>query len=88
MPLVRRDVQEVLGAEETEGVMKIVAMLEKADGNAETGTAWTETAIFDSTQQLADVLLWAQGQVPGAPKSTRRGRLTLDIADQCDRRKA
>lgn len=60
--------------------MKVVAMLERSAGNAETGTAWVETAIFDDQSPLRDVLNWASRRLQiGEP--TRQGRLMIDIPD-------
>ena len=39
---------------------EIVAMQECAEGNGEVGSMWVETAIFDETARLEDVLAWAE----------------------------
>lgn len=61
--------------------MKVVAMLERGEGNAQTGTAWTETAVFDEDQKIRDVLNWAVSQGGSILQATRRGRLMLDVTD-------
>jgi hypothetical protein len=64
-----------------ENAMKIVAILERAGGNAEIGTAWVETATFDSTALLEQVIDWAKRRTVGS-EPTRTGRLMLDITDE------
>ncbi len=61
--------------------MKIVAVLERAKGNAEAGTTWVETATFDSKTRLSDVIGWAARKTE-SNKPTREGRLMLDITDE------
>lgn len=61
--------------------MKVVAMLERSEGNAQAGTAWTETAVFDEDQKIRDVLNWAVSQGGSMLQATRRGRLMLDVTD-------
>lgn len=61
----------------------IVVMLEKAEGNAEIGTAWIETATFSEHQLIRDILAWAERRGwPRPSSSTRPGRLMLDVTDQ------
>ena len=40
--------------------MKICAMVDRSAGNESVGEMWTETAVFDESATLADVLKWAQ----------------------------
>ena len=44
--------------------MKLCAMLDFSAGNESVGEMWTETAEFDDTSTLAEVLLWV-GQRKG-----------------------
>lgn len=39
--------------------MKIVATLERADGNESVGSMWSETALFDSSTPVAEIMQWA-----------------------------
>ncbi len=50
-----------------------VVMWRRSVGNAETGTAWTETAIFPATATLADVEAWIE-PVPRRASDTNLGR--------------
>ena len=59
----------------------IVAMLERSNGNAETGTAWIETATFIPDQPIRDVIAWAARQTKDKKAPTRHGRLMLDVVD-------
>lgn len=36
--------------------MKVVVIIDRSHGNAVTGEAWQETAIFDDSETLGDVL--------------------------------
>lgn len=57
----------------------VVAMLERAEGNESIGTAWIETAVFNSDATLATVLAWAESEAKtfdGKP----RGKLMLRYA--------
>lgn len=40
--------------------MKICAMVDRSAGNESVGEMWTETAVFDESATLADVLKWAK----------------------------
>jgi hypothetical protein len=39
--------------------MKICAMVDRSAGNESVGEMWTETAVFDESATIADVLRWA-----------------------------
>lgn len=38
---------------------KIIATIQKADGNESVGTMWNETAIFDKDTPVSEVMQWA-----------------------------
>lgn len=40
--------------------MKICAMVDRSTGNESVGEMWTETAVFDESAMLLDVLKWAR----------------------------
>ena len=68
--------------------MKVVAILDKSAGNETTGEAWQETALFDDTATIADVLNWAvrrHNSIMNADEIGRsrfRGRLQITIAQE------
>lgn len=57
--------------------MICIVLQECADGNAETGTAWTVCKQFDGSASLASVLEWARTK-----NKTGRGRLLLTEEDK------
>ena len=63
---------------------KYVVIRDMSAGNAETGDAWQETKIFDSSATLREVMLWAVGMwssirdEPYLPKSSNK-RVTITI---------
>ena len=40
--------------------MKIVAIKDMSDGNAEVGEMWKETMIFEDSDPISDVIAWAK----------------------------
>ena len=56
--------------------MRVIAIKERADGNAAVGTVWVETAIFDTETRLGQVLEWA---------AQLRHSETLEAATTCGR---
>ena len=52
--------------------MKVIAIKDMSCGNAETGDAWQETRIFNSSDKLLDVMIWV---------GERAKRITLTIPD-------
>lgn len=44
--------------------MKVCAMVDRSAGNESVGEMWTETAEFDESATLADVLRWARMHYP------------------------
>jgi len=43
--------------------MKICASIDRSAGNETVGDMWTETAEFDETIPLSEVLAWASGRI-------------------------
>ena len=39
--------------------MKVCAMIDRSAGNESVGDMWTETAVFEDTATLKDVIKWA-----------------------------
>jgi len=60
--------------------MIIVVIKERSAGNAETGSAWLETALFDDSAPLSTVLEWAGQQESSGP--TKYGRLMLSVPER------
>ena len=69
-------------------MMKIVAMKEQSDGNESVGSMWIETAIFEPTDTLADVLAWVVkirkllDITENRKCAGKYGRLMLSVADE------
>ena len=61
--------------------LKVVAVKECAEGNESVGTMWVQTAIFDASQPISDVLKWSENASNTYRKGTVRGRLMLTLAD-------
>lgn len=68
--------------------MKIIAMLTRSAGNAEVGSMWTETTIFDGDVRLFEVIHWATEKlnIKSDPsdnilRASIKERLILQIAD-------
>ena len=61
----------------------IVAIKERSAGNNQVGDMWLETAMFDVTQPIADVLEWARGVThrPDIKGATKYGKLILTVPD-------
>lgn len=38
---------------------RIIAMLDRAEGNASVGTMWTETRSFDASEPISALIAWA-----------------------------
>jgi len=63
------------------GIYKVIAILNKSAGNSEVGDMWQETKIFESTDTINDVILWAKGgSIIGETVLPLRNRLQLQIA--------
>ena len=64
--------------------MEYVVMVRKSFGNAETGTAWTECAVFQETVTLKDIQEWLADTDKGANPypALNRGDVTLQIAQR------
>lgn len=60
---------------------KVIAILNKSAGNESVGDMWQETKIFESTDSINDVIMWAKGgSVIGKIKPLHH-RLQLQIAE-------
>lgn len=59
---------------------KVVAILNQSAGNSEVGDMWQETKIFESTDSLNDVILWAKGGSVIGEMQPLRHRLQLQVA--------
>lgn len=59
---------------------RIIAILNKSDGNAEVGDMWQETKIFKSTDNLDDVIKWAIHPMLVCNIKTLSHRLQIQIA--------
>lgn len=63
-----------------------VVMWERAVGNGEVGSMWTETAVFPETAMLSEIETWiAKKRYGCAPESTvlgADGRVTIQIAQR------
>lgn len=69
--------------------MKIIAMKERSAGNVEVGEMWIDTAIFETTTPLIDVIKWAANfsefdsdTLETYQRATTNGRLMLSVADE------
>ena len=63
--------------------MRIIAMLDRAEGNAEVGEMWTETRSFDSEAPISAVMDWAIGKGAKYPHGAVGNlRIQIDEADQ------
>ncbi len=60
----------------------VIAILDRSAGNAETGEAWQETAIFPVTAQIEDVLRWAIRRTGSYQYDNFHSRLQLTICQQ------
>lgn len=60
---------------------KVVAMLERAEGNESIGTAWIETATFSPDAPVKEVLAWAM-RTAAAHDGIIRGKLMLSYPDE------
>lgn len=61
--------------------MQIVAMLTRSAGNAEVGSMWTETKIFEPEDTVENVIEWAVEKTHCTGDSLQE-RLTLQIAQE------
>lgn len=62
---------------------KVVAILSKSAGNSEVGDMWQETKIFESTDTINDVILWAKSwSLIGETVMPLHNRLQLQIAKE------
>lgn len=68
--------------------IKIIAILDRADGNESVGTMWQETAVFEQDTPIKDVITWAMKVQYQHHKSYEvntnafRGKLTLTIGQK------
>ena len=64
--------------------MKIVAILDRSDGNESVGEMWKETAIFPAETPVLDVLKWATSRRSGSSWPVERfiGNLIITIAQE------
>ena len=61
---------------------KVVAILNKSAGNSEVGDMWQETKVFESSDTINDVILWAKGgSIIGETVPRLCNRLQLQIAE-------
>lgn len=72
-----------------EGIMKVIAMKERSAGNDQVGEMWIDTAIFEPTDSLINVIKWAANfsefdfdTLETYQRATTNGRLMLSIADE------
>ena len=61
--------------------MKIIAMLTRSAGNAEVGSMWTDTKIFQPEDKIEDVIEWAVKQSNCIGQGIQE-RLTLQLAQE------
>lgn len=60
--------------------MNVIALKEQASGNAEVGTVWTDTAIFDDKDPIMDILNWAAKMSKSKyEEAGRYGRIVITI---------
>jgi len=60
---------------------KVIAILSKSVGNSEVGDMWQETKIFNNTDSINDVILWAKGGSIIGEIKPLQNRLQLQIAE-------
>ena len=61
--------------------MKIIAMLNRSAGNAEVGSMWTETKVFDYVNTVGSFIERAQSKL-GVGRDSITERLTLQILQE------
>lgn len=60
---------------------RVVAILDMSAGNDSVGDMWQETKVFESTDTINDVILWAKGEsIIGENVLSLHNRLQLQIA--------
>ena len=62
--------------------MKVIAMLTRSAGNDSVGSMWTETRVFNDTDSVGMIMVWARNNAGNSRnQNTLKDTLTLQHAE-------